>query len=144
MRVADYAWSRGTCQPQPDEEFWWYGLPGQGTWVWTARFGQYWVGGTIYQLWQAQGYECGGMGTAVKSASSDFYLQWPGGSDGQWFKGGAIVRINGTWQYRWGDYGQYAGRLVAEEPEPATEDGLMPPGDPPEITDEMRAAISED
>jgi hypothetical protein len=137
MRVADYAWSRGTCQPQPPEEYWYYGIPGSGTWGWTARFGTYWIGGAIFQLWAGQGYECGGLGPPVKAASSDFHLQWPGADEGQWFKGGAVVRIYGQWQIRLGDYGQYAGRLVEEESPQAESEGVMPDGDPPELLDEM-------
>lgn len=78
----------------------------------------------------------------VKDASGDFGTMWGGADQGQWFKGGAIVRINGSWQIRLGDFGQTAGRF-AEDDEPAADlsPGLLPDGEPPEITDEMREML---
>lgn len=120
--MADNAWSQSTCRG----DVWWYGVPGQGTHYWTARFGQYWVGGGVYQRYAAAGYECGNLGPPVKA------YQWLSefGAYGQWFEGGAIYYSGGQWRIALGDYGQTAGRL-AEETEPVIPDDAEVPPDAP-------------
>lgn len=102
--MADNAWSQSTC----NGDVWWWGVPGQGTHYWTARFGQYWVGGGVYQVYASVGWECGGLGPPVKPYEwlSEF------NSYGQWFAGGAIYYSGGQWRIAWGDFGQTANRLV--------------------------------
>ncbi len=120
--MADNAWSWSTCKPDVQ----WYGVPGQGSYLWTARFGTYWVGGGLYQKFAAVGYECGSLGPPVKEYQwlSEFSA-W-----GMWFLGGAIYFKNGAWQVVYGDFGQTAGRL-APEPEPMIPDDAEAPPDPP-------------
>lgn len=97
--MADYAWSQSNCRP----DVWWYGYPGQGSYYWTQRFGQYWVGGIIHQRYAENRYECGGLGAPVK------HYQWLSefGQYGTWFEGGAIT-VDGV--VHWGDWGQTVGR----------------------------------
>jgi hypothetical protein len=124
--VADGAWSASRCRP----DVLWWGVPGAGTWYWTARFGQYWVGGVVYQLYAQNGYECGGLGAPVKPYG--FISEFGGGGEGVWFEGGAIVYRYDTrrWHVYGGLYGQTAGRLADERvdvPEPS--EMPTPPGD---------------
>lgn len=100
--VADNSWSESTCKAG----IWWYGVPGQGCYYWTQRYGQYWVGGGVYQSYAAAGYECRQLGEPVKN------YQWLSefSAYGQWFLGGAIYYAGGTWHTVYGDWGQVAGR----------------------------------
>lgn len=115
--MADNAWSVSTCNPTVQ----WYGVPGAGTHYYTARYGQYWVGGGVYQKYRTIGAECGNYYVPVKPYGwvSEFNAY------GQWFVGGAIVYIGGQWVTRDGDYGQTAGRLTEGLDIP--DEGLMPP-----------------
>lgn len=104
----------------------WYGIPGSGSHYWTARYGQYFVGGGIHQKYAQQNYECGPLGPPVKAYGwlSEF------GAAGQWFVGGAIFYRDGAWRMVLGNYGQTAGRLTEVETQPP-DDAEVPP-DPPE------------
>ena len=106
--MADNEWSESTCRAGT----WWYGIPGSGSWYWTARFGQYWCGGVIYQRYAFQGYECSSLGPPVKAYG---YMSEFNG-EGTWFLGGAIVYRYDTraWHTYFGDWGQTAGRLTDE------------------------------
>ncbi len=122
--MADNAWSQSTCR----SDVFWYGVPGAGSYLWTARFGQYWVGGGLYQKYAALGYECGGLVAPVKE------YQWLSefSAYGMWFQGGAIYYSGGAWRVAWGDYGQTAGRLAEDDAEvvAAPADAEVPPGAP--------------
>lgn len=123
--MADNAWSQSGCRT----DVWWYGVPGQGSYYWTARFGQYWVGGGVYQRFAAARYECGGLGAPVKE------YQWLSefGAYGMWFEFGAIYYSGGAWRVAYGNYGQTAGRLV-EEPDPVIPaDAEVPPDAPTDV-----------
>lgn len=125
--MADNAWGPSGCQPnRPD--VWYYGVPGQGCWYWTARFGQHWVGSPLgtYGRWN---WECGALGPPVK----DFEFLSEFGAAGQWFQSGAIYFKNGAWKVAIGDYGQTAGRLVDVGEFPS--DAEMPPGHEAEPAD---------
>lgn len=100
--MADGSWSQSTCRG----DVWWWGVPGEGTHYWTQRFGQYWVGGGVYQTYAGANWECGGLGPPVKSYGwmTEF------GAWGQWMEGGAIYFASGAWRVRYGDFGQTAGR----------------------------------
>lgn len=119
--MGDYTWTWSTCRPDVQ----WYGVPGQGSHLWTARFGQYWVGGGVYQRFAAAGYECGGLGPPVKA------YQWLSefGAYGQWFEGGAIYYSGGQWRVAYGNFGQTAGRL-AEDATEVPADAEIPPDMP--------------
>lgn len=121
--MADNAWSTSTCRG----DVMWWGVPGQGTYYWTARFGTYWVGGGVYQRYAAAGFECGALGPPVKP------YQWLSefGAYGQWFSGGAIYYSAGAWRVALGNYGQTAGRL-AQMDEPSPEWAETPPDAPTE------------
>ncbi len=125
--MGDRSWTWSTCNPQVQ----WYGIPGQGTYYWTARFGTYWVGGGVYQRYASANWECGSLGAPVKE------YQWLSefGAYGQWFEFGAIYYSGGAWRVAYGDYGQTAGRL-AEEPEPVTPDDAEVPPDAPVAPDD--------
>ena len=114
--MADNSWSQSGCR----SDVWWYGVPGQGSYLHTARFGTYWVGAGIYQRYAALGYECGWLGAPVKA------YQWLSefSAYGQWFEGGAIAYVSGGWRAYPGDWGQTAGRLA--EPVPPA-DAAKPP-----------------
>lgn len=141
--MGDKFWSWSTCRP----DVMWYGVPGEGSHLWTQRFGQYWVGGGVYQRFAAAGYECGPLGPPVKA------YQWLSefAAYGQWFQGGAIFYKNGAWQMVTGDFGQTAGRLTEDADVPA--DAEVPPDmpalpaspdDPPEASwVERRKATDE-
>lgn len=120
--MSDYGWSWSTCRPDAQ----WYGIPSSGSYLNTARFGTYWVGGGIYQKFAQAGYECGGLGVPVKE------YQWLSefGAWGQWFEGGAIYFQGGAWRVAFGNWGQSAGRL-AEDPEPVVPEDAEEPPDPP-------------
>lgn len=131
--MGDYAWTWSGCRPDAQ----WYGIPGSGSYLNTARFGTYWVGGGIYQKYAQNGYECGALGVPVKE------YQWLSefGAWGQWFEFGAIY-YSGAWRVAYGNWGQTAGRLV-EAPEPVIPDDAerppedevpVPPGNIPEIS----------
>ncbi len=132
--MADGSWSQSTCRG----DVWWWGVPGQGTHYWTARYGQYWVGGGVYQKYASVGYECGGLGAPVKP------YQWLSefGANGMWFQGGAIYYSGGQWRVAWGDYGQTAGRLAESNPQPP-DDAEVPPDAPIDPTSEQPALASE-
>ena len=107
--MGDRSWSWSTCNPL----CMWYGVPGEGTRYWTSRFGEYWVGGFVYQWYSWHNYECtnGTLGVPVKAYGpiSEF-----GGGVGQWFERGCIIykyATQGVGVYV-GAYGQTAGRLV--------------------------------
>jgi hypothetical protein len=138
--VADNEWSQSGCRP----EVWWYGIPGAGSYLWTQRFGTYWVGGGVYQKYASVGYECGGLIAPVKE------YQWLGefSAYGMWFQGGAIYYSGGQWRIAWGDYGQTAGRLTETNPQ-APDDAETPHDAPsvmdaPDITEEMAAVAETD
>ncbi len=131
--MGDNAWSWSTCNPAVQ----WYGVPGAGSYYWTQRYGQYWVGGGVYQRYASAGFECGGLGAPVKE------YQWLSefAAYGMWFQFGAIYYQGGSWKIAFGDWGQTAGRLTAE-PEPVIPDdaerppeGEVPvtPDDPPPV-----------
>jgi hypothetical protein len=101
--MADYAWSQSVCRP----DVLWYGIPGQGTWYYTERFGQHWVGGGIYQRYAQAGWECGNLGPPVK----DYQYLSEFGAYGMWFQFGAIWFNGQYWSITIGDYGQNANRL---------------------------------
>lgn len=66
--MADGAWSQSGCsgpvyESRPD--VWWYGIPGQGCWYWTAVYGQWFVTGSIYANFASGGWECGNAGPPV-------------------------------------------------------------------------------
>ncbi len=119
--MADGAWSWSTCNASVQ----WYGVPGQGCHYWTARYGQHWVGGGIYQRYAAAGWECGGLGPPVKA------YQWLSefASYGQWFLGGAIYFSGGQWRTVYGNFGQTAGRLAGDTADSPT-DAELPPDAP--------------
>src|SRR5690242_3295523 len=97
--MADGAWSYSTCRGDVQ----WYGVPGQGCWYYTQRFGMHFVGGIMYQVFKAYGYECGVFGPPVKD------YQWLSefSRNGIWFEGGAITDDG---YVHIGNYGQTAGR----------------------------------
>jgi hypothetical protein len=132
--VADGAWSYSTCRPDVQ----WYGVPGQGSHLYTVRFGQYWVGGGVYQAFAAARWECGALGPPVKA------YQWltEFGAYGQWFEGGAIFYRSGRWQVVYGNYGQTAGRLTEAPEVEAPADAELPP-DPPTSPAEVPKAPAE-
>lgn len=107
--MAEGAWSQSVCRG----DTWWWGISGAGTWYWTARWGQHWMGGTPYQIYAANGFECGALGPPVKDYGfiSEF---GPQGGEGVWLLGGAIVFRYDTrrWHVYQGDFGQTAGRLT--------------------------------
>lgn len=110
----DNAWTQSPCRP----DVWIYGVPGQGSWTWHARWGTFWVGGGVYQAWKNQGYEwknqgyeCGILGPAVKAYGWIAEMNYGQGCPGQWFEGGAVGYHNGAWRIMYGNYGQTAGRL---------------------------------
>ena len=121
--MADNEWSQSTCR----SDVWWYGVPGSGTHYWTQRFGQYWVGGGIYQTYAAVVWECGGLGAPVKA------YQWLSefGAYGMWFEGGAIYYSGGRWKIGWGDFGQTANRFMPDPGPPA--DAEVPPDAPEDV-----------
>jgi hypothetical protein len=100
--VGERFWSTDPCRP----DVYWYGISGQGCWYWTQRFGQYWVSGGIHQKYGQVLYQCGMLGTPVKTAGflSEFNAQ------GQWFEGGAIYWNGREWVIFVGDKGQTYGR----------------------------------
>lgn len=107
-------------------------MPGSGTHYWTQRFGQYWVGGGVYQAYAGTGWECGGLGPPVKA------YQWLSefGAYGQWFEGGAIYYSGGRWKTAFGNYGQTAGRLtedVTEGPADAERPSDAPGAEQPPV-----------
>lgn len=125
--MADYGWSWSTCRGDVQ----WYGIPGSGCYYWTARFGQHWVGGTVYQWFAWYGYECpGGLGPPINPyGDMDGFA---GGGMGQWFENGCIMYryATGRWTVYFGQYGQLNGRLVEEVPDVSQfKEGTAPPGD---------------
>lgn len=104
--MADGAWSVSACDPSVQ----WYGVPGAGCHYWTARFGQYWVSGGVYQRYASVGFECGGLGPPVKPYGWISEMNYGRGCWGQWFFNGAIGFHDGQWHVMWGQYGQTAGR----------------------------------
>lgn len=131
--MADNEWSQSTCRG----DVWWYGVPGSGTHYWTARFGQYFVGGGVYQKYAGAGWECGGLGPPVKA------YQWLSefAAYGQWFEGGAIYYSAGAWRIAFGQYGQTTNRLVPEPGPPAGAE--MPPDPPDEVPDQEPPIVAE-
>lgn len=105
--MADGAWSQSTCR---SDVFWW-GVPGSGCWYWTARFGQHWVGGGVWQMYANRGFECGDLGPPVKDYG---FISEFGGGNGTWFQNGCIIFRLGVWTVFVGDYGQTAGRLAED------------------------------
>jgi hypothetical protein len=133
--VADNGWSWSTCNPEVQ----WYGIPGSGSYYWTARFGTYWVGGGIYQRYAAPDirWECGPLGPPVKE------YQWLSefGAWGQWFEYGAIYYQNGAWRVAFGNWGQTAGRLAGEPEVTVPDDAEAPPdapSSPPPVASPVR------
>lgn len=104
--MADGAWSVSSCRPDVQ----WYGVPGAGSHVYTARYGQYWVGGGVYQKWKEWGYECGVLGPPVKAYGWIQEMNYNRGCYGQWFENGAIGYHDRKWNVMAGNYGQTAGR----------------------------------
>jgi hypothetical protein len=136
-------WSQSTCR----SDTLWYGVPGQGTWYYTARWGQYWVGGGVYQTYARQGFECSALGPPVK----DYQYLSEFASYGQWFLGGAIW-FNGTWHVSLGDFGQTAGRLDGIElaapdgtPRPPEHDEMVTDAAKvgPDVPDDLAAETGE-
>lgn len=115
--MADGAWSWSTCKPLVQ----WYGVPGSGCWYATARYGQYWVGGGVWQTYAARNFECGDLGPPVKAYG---WISEFGGGAGMWFENGCIIYRLGRWTVFVGNYGQTAGRL-ANDARP--EDAELPP-----------------
>lgn len=106
--MADNAWSQSGCRP----DVWIYGVPNQGAYAWTARFGMYWVTGGVYQAWKSQGFECGLAGPPVKESGWIAEMNYGRGCVGQWFENAAIGFHDGAWHIMYGQYGQTAGRLA--------------------------------
>lgn len=104
--VGDGFWTQSGCK----SDVWWYGVPGQGCWYWTQRFGQHFVGGGLYQKYASLNYECGLLGPPVKDAGWIQEMNYGKGCNGQWFFNGAIGYHDGAWNVMFGDYGQLAGR----------------------------------
>lgn len=106
--MADGSWSASGCRP----DVWWYGYPGQGSYYWTQRWGQYWVSGGVHVKYGQVAYECGMLGAPVKAYGwiSEF------STNGQWFEGGCIVWQDRDWKVKVGSFGQTAGRLVGSGP----------------------------
>jgi hypothetical protein len=100
-------WSQSACRG----DTWWWGVVGSGTWYWTARFGTQWVGGTVYQLYAWQGYECGALGPPINPYG---YIPDFGGGEGMWFENGCIIfrYTTARWTTYYGQYGQLANRLA--------------------------------
>lgn len=113
-------------------------MPGQGCHYWTQRFGQYWVGGGVYQTYAAAGWECYALGPPVKA------YQWLSefGAYGQWFEGGAIYYYAGAWRMALGNYGQTANRLVSPPGPPA--DAEVPPDAPEDVAAPDPPVVTED
>lgn len=105
--MADGAWSQSGCR----SDVWWYGYPGQGSYYWTQRFGQYWVSGGVHAKYGQVLYECGMLGAPVKNYGwiSEF------STNGQWFEGGCIIWQQGAWQIKVGNWGQTAGKLLDDD-----------------------------
>lgn len=127
--MADGSWSQSSCRA---DVFWW-GVPGSGCHYWTQRFGQYWVGGGVYQKYASLGWECGVLGPPVRAYGWVAEMNYGRGAYGQWFQNGAIGYHDGQWNLMAGDYGQTAGRLAGEGV-PAT-DAEVPPDQPAVPTD---------
>ncbi len=125
--MADNAWSQSVCRADTQ----WYGVPGQGTYYYTPRFGVHWVGGGVYQTYKSWGFECRDLGPPVKDYEwiSEF------GGYGQWFIGGVIVYTGGAWRVYIGDWGQTANRLGDAEPPAGAE---SPPVDEIPVDDRDR------
>jgi hypothetical protein len=106
--MADNAWSQSTCRGT----VWWYGVPGQGCWFWTAKWGYVWVSGAVYQKYAQVGYECLSMGAPVKPEGwmtefdNPLLVGW--GTNGQWFQGGAIHSSGPLYVASYGNWGQCA------------------------------------
>lgn len=142
--MGDNTWTWSTCNPLVQ----WYGIPGSGTWYWTARFGQHWVGGGVYQTYASRQWECGQLGPPVKDYG---FISEFGGGFGQWFEGGCIIFRLGAWTVYIGNYGQTAGRLMEEaRPEfvetPPDHDEMVASTAKvgPDPTPEMRAAMGQE
>lgn len=110
----------------------WFGYPGWGAYYRTARYGTYGVSGGVYAKYASLGYECyvtPFLGAPVKDYGWIAEMNYGKGCPGQWFENGAIGYHDGAWRVMYGNYGQTAGRLVAE-PEPVIpDDAEMPPED---------------
>lgn len=106
--MGDNFWSQSGCRP----DVWIFGVPGQGAYAWTARFGTHWVTGGVYQAWKSQGFECGIAGPPVKEAGWVAEMNYGQGCVGQWFENAAIGYHDGAWRIMYGQYGQTAGRLA--------------------------------
>ncbi len=131
--MADNAWSTSTCRP----DVMWYGIPGAGCHYWSQRFGQYWVGGGLYQTYAAAGFECGNLGPPVKA------YQWLSefGAFGMWFENGAIYFSGGRWRVALGSFGQTANRLVSVTELPPAK-AEMPPDPPGDVADQQPPVVA--
>lgn len=117
-------WSTG-CRSDVE----WYGYPGWGCYY-RSRYGTFAVSGGVYQTYAAQGYECGPLGPPVKDYGWIAEMNYGRGCWGQWMLGGAIGYHDGRWNVMYGNYGQTAGRLMAE-PDPVIPSDAEVPPDPP-------------
>lgn len=123
----------------------WKGYAGLGSYY-RSRFGEYWVGGGVYQRYAATGrYECYGhpfLGAPVKAYGWIQEMNYGRGCWGQWFENGAIGYHDGQWRIMYGNYGQAGGMRLAAltfkvkekrgKPRPDAEVPPDPPGEGPE------------
>lgn len=122
----------------------WKGYSGVGSYY-RSRFGEYWVGGGVYQRYAATGrYECYGhpfLGAPVKAYGWIAEMNYGRGCWGQWFENGAIGYHDGAWRIMYGNYGQRGGMSLASpqaqvrrsKPRPDAEVPPDPPGEGPDL-----------
>lgn len=107
-----------------------------------SRFGEWWVGGGVYQKFAAIGYECRVqpfIGAPVKAYGWIAEMNYGKGCWGQWFENGAIGYHDGAWRVMYGDFGQRGGMTLASlkhkmrrrNPRPNAEIPPDAPGVPP-------------
>lgn len=125
-------WSNG-CRSDVEYK----GFSGLGSYY-RSRFGEWWVGGGVYQKYASVGYECyvnPFLGAPVKPYGWIAEMNYGRGCYGQWFENGAIGYHDGAWRIMYGNYGQRGGlslagirqKLRRAKPRP---DAEIPP-DPP-------------
>lgn len=127
-------WSNG-CRSDVEYK----GFSGIGSYY-RSRFGEWWVGGGVYQKYASVGYECyvePFLGAPVKAYGWIAEMNYGRGCWGQWFENGAIGYHDGAWRVMYGRYGQTGGLTIAavfhklrrSKPRP---DAEVPPGLPSE------------
>ena len=122
----------------------WKGYAGLGSYY-RSRFGEYWVGGGIFQKYAEGGrYECYGhpfLGAPVKAYGWIQEMNYGRGCYGMWFENGAIGYHDGAWRVMYGRYGQTGGMSLASlkhklrrgKPRPDAEVPPDPPGEGPDL-----------